>query len=77
MTDRLKGLTVLLDRDIREDDAAPIIAAIQMIKGVASVQTHVADPDHYLAVETARWELRKEIWKVVNPTPTKGGSHAQ
>ena len=34
MTDRFKGLTVVLDRDIREDDAEYIIKTISMIKGV-------------------------------------------
>lgn len=38
MTTRLKWFTVILDTDIREDDAKPIIEAISMIKGVLSVE---------------------------------------
>lgn len=43
MTDRHAGYLVVLSDDIREDDAKSVIAALQMIKGVASVQPMVAD----------------------------------
>jgi hypothetical protein len=36
MTDRYNSLTVVLDRDIREDDAEHILNAIRMIKGVGN-----------------------------------------
>ena len=42
MTDRFHSLTVVLEREIRDDDAEPIIAAIKMIKGVAEVTGEVA-----------------------------------
>jgi hypothetical protein len=62
MTDRIKGLTVLLEPDKRDDDAQCIIDAIRMIKGVVSVKSHIADMDHHLAVETARRELTNKLW---------------
>ena len=65
MTDRLKGITVLFDREIREDDAQCIIDAVKMIKGVASVRQHVVDPSHWLAVSKAKHELTEKIWKVL------------
>ena len=65
MTDRIKGLTVLLEPDKREDDAECIINAIRMIKGVVSVESHVADIDHHLAVDTARRELANKLWDVL------------
>lgn len=49
MTDRFHAFTVVLDRDIREDDAEPIVAAIKMIKGVQSVEPHVVDLEDHSA----------------------------
>lgn len=37
MTDRYSGVTVTFDRDIRDDDAAALMTAIRMIKGVVEV----------------------------------------
>jgi hypothetical protein len=65
MTDRIKGLTVLLEPDKREDDAQAIIDAIRMIRGVVSVKTHVTDVDHHFAVDTARRELVNKLWEVL------------
>lgn len=65
MTDRIKGLTVLLEPDKRDDDAEYIINAIRMIKGVVSVKAHVADMNHHLAVETARRALMDKLRDVL------------
>ncbi len=62
MTDRIKGLTVVLDGDIREDDAKPIIEAIRMIRGVLCVEAHVTDINDYVAQQKARFELEKRIY---------------
>lgn len=43
MSDRFHAFTVVLEKDTRDDDSEPIIAALRMIKGVASVTPHVAD----------------------------------
>jgi hypothetical protein len=64
MTDRVKGLYVTLDRDMRTDDVDCVMQAIQMVKYVSSV-THeglVTDvEDHY-----ARERIRRELSDVVN-----------
>ena len=65
MTDRIKGLTVTLDPNIREDDAQAIIDAVSMIKGVANVETHVTDIDHYMAVASARITMEKDIFELI------------
>ncbi len=59
MSDRIKGLTVTLRPELRDDDAEPTIAAIRMIKGVIDVQAHVADPAHHMAVIHAKQALRE------------------
>lgn len=43
MTDRYHALTVVLDTDIRSDDAAQIIDAIRQVRGVLTVDPIVAD----------------------------------
>lgn len=67
MTDRLKGLTVTLEADMREDDAKFIIDAILLLRGVAMVHTHVADLDHHFAVSAAKMDLQKKIIDLVKP----------
>ena len=61
MTDRIKGLTVTLQPNLREDDAQAVIEAVKMIKGVVDVETHVADVHHHMAVATARMEMEKDV----------------
>ena len=65
MTDRIFALTVLLDEDVREDDAASIIAAIQMIKHVLKVEPHVSNLDTWAAEARARTDLTRQLWKVL------------
>ena len=65
MTDRYYALTVVLDHDIRDDDAEPLIAAIKMIKGVAQVTPHVANLEIHFAQTRARQELVDKLWEVL------------
>lgn len=67
MTDRFNGFTVVLERDIREDDAKPIIAAIRQLRGVLDVVPLVADSESYLAEQRARHELGQKLLDVVYP----------
>jgi hypothetical protein len=65
MTDRIKGLSVTLRPDMRDDDAERVISAIRLLSGVIDVCPHVADLDHYFAVTTARQDLIKKLWDVL------------
>ena len=67
MTDRYNGLFVILDHDIREDDAEPIISAIKQIRGVSDVRGHVAEVDVMIAEDRARRGLVKKLWEVLKP----------
>jgi len=71
MTDRYHSLTVALDRDIRDDDAEPILMAIRMIKGVLSVKPKVADIDSNMAEDRAHRELERKLWDVIYPKRDK------
>lgn len=67
MTDRFNALVVVLDRDIRSDDAEPLIAAIKMLRGVLSVTPHASDMNDHIAEMRIRNELTEKIWKALHP----------
>jgi hypothetical protein len=67
MTDRLNGLYVVLDQDIREDDAEATIAAIKQIKGVLSVTPNVAGFDEHIAEVRIKSELSQKLLRVLHP----------
>ncbi len=62
MTDRIHSLTVVLERNNRDDDTQPLIDAILMFHGVLSVTTHVANVDSHMAEERARRALTEKIY---------------
>lgn len=61
MTDRLKGVLVTFDKDIRDDDAECLIEAIRCIRSVASVKPLVADYQDHMARERVRHELANKF----------------
>lgn len=67
MTDRYNALTVVLEKDIRDDDAEALLAAIRQLRGVLSVSGNVADLDSHLAQERARHDLGEKLWRVLYP----------
>lgn len=71
MTDRYNTLTVALERDIRDDDAEALIAAIKQLRGVLSVAGNVADPTAWMAEERAQREIREKLLAIVYPKATR------
>ena len=65
MTDRINGVFVTLDRDIRTDDAEHLLNAIRMIKGVVDVSPNISDPNNHMAKISAKIELGNKIMKVL------------
>jgi len=65
MTDRYKGLMVVFEKDIRDDDAKKIIDAIKMIKGVLNVEPSISTSEdctkHYLNWLIQELQKRKII----------------
>ena len=49
MTDRIRTVTVVLDADYRDDDVIPILTALRMVRGVASVEARVVEGADYTA----------------------------
>lgn len=70
MTDRYIALTVILEREIREDDAEPVIDAIRMIKGVSKVMPVVSNPETYYAYNKARHEIMENVFEAIEKTKT-------
>lgn len=67
MTDRFNSFTVVLEADIREDDAKKTINAIKHIKGVLAVKGNVSDFSEYVASERIRNEIYMKIINILYP----------
>lgn len=72
MTDRYYALTVVLEKDIRSDDAKQIMDAIRMIKYVLDVKGNVATPETWMAEARTRRELGEKLFKILH-TDNKNG----
>ncbi len=72
MTDRYHTLTVVLERDTRDDDCKALMEAITRFRGVLSVEGNVADPVSLMAEERARHDLGQKLLAVCYPK--KGGA---
>lgn len=62
MTDRYNHITVVLEKEMREDDAETVLKAISMIKGVLIVTPNVANPRDHMIKEQAKHELLSKIY---------------
>ena len=71
MTDRINALTVVLNKDIRDDDVKSLTSAIKQLRGVLSVSMNVADITSHIAMQRARQSLLDELWKVFFPKVSK------
>lgn len=69
MTDRLNALTIVLENNIREDDAQALISAISMLRGVLSVDVNVADINAHVAEKRVRREVLDSLIKLANSEP--------
>jgi hypothetical protein len=67
MTDRINAITLLLDRDIRIDDAESLIAAVRCLRGVIDVQPNVVSIDAKLAEQRALADMRDKLRDVLWP----------
>ena len=65
MTDRYKGLVVTLERDVRSDDAQPIIDAIKQIRGVLSVAPSVVCIDDHMNRARIAEDFIAKLYKVL------------
>ena len=65
MTDRVNAFLVVLEQDIRLDDAEPIVDAIRHIKGVLSVTNQIVTSGDWVASQRAKAELTRRLFKAL------------
>lgn len=65
MTDRVKGFTVTLERDIRDDDFKRIGKAVEMIKGVLHVEPSITTGDDFMVRQQVKHEMTMKIYKAL------------
>jgi hypothetical protein len=65
MTDRYNALIVVLDKDIREDDAENIMQAIRQYKHVASVSGHVSDINSVVAEKRVKNKIMDKMFELI------------
>lgn len=71
MTDRLKGVVVTFEQDIRDDDAESTLEAIRHIRGVLSVKPLVSGPEQGMAEDRVRHEIYGKLLDVIYPDRRK------
>ena len=67
MTDRIKAITVVLEKDMRIDDAESLLQAFRHFRGVISAEGNVTDINDYVAQSRARYEIGQKVIKAVYP----------
>ena len=65
--------TVVLEKDLKDEDADVTLQAIRMIRGVQGVTPVEADPHVHVAESRARRRLLMEVWELVKGTKDYGG----
>lgn len=70
MTASLNAVTVFFEENIREDDAESLVNALRWMKGVASVEPHVASAvDEHAGAMRERRRVGEAIFDIVYPKP--------
>jgi hypothetical protein len=62
MTDRYDALVIVLDGDVRSDDAKTLIEAIGLLRGVVSVEPHVRQIEQCIGEARIRRDLENRLW---------------
>lgn len=70
MTDRVKGIVVIFDEDIRDDKAERIVDAIRLLPHVASVEPSAWNNEDLMNRSRIRKDLEQQLWAVLRPPKT-------
>jgi len=65
MTDRIKGLTVILEKDVREDDLEVFIQAISLMKGVQQVIPREANHEDIIQEMRTKSDMKSKIYEFI------------
>lgn len=66
MTDRAKGFTVTLEKDIRVDEMNFILNALKMVKGVVDVQAIISDHNDFMVENRFKSEFKYKMYEFIN-----------
>ena len=61
MSDRIKGLWVAFDKEIKDEDVEPLVDAIKMLKHVENVTTRKVQADDWMIRNKIKAEIREKI----------------
>lgn len=61
MANKIKGFTVVLDKDYSSEYAEEIKNAIEMLRGVAHVETSVASSDDYIVETRTKIKISEDL----------------
>jgi len=67
MTSRYHSLTVVFEKDIRDDDAESLLNVIRALDGVLSVSGNITDIHLHVANERVRHDLGRKLWNILYP----------
>lgn len=65
MTDRIKGFTVTLANDMRDDDFEAIKTAVEMIKGVIHVEPALVTSGDHMNRKMIQHEIMMKVYKTI------------
>jgi cell division septation protein DedD len=66
MTERVKGFTVTLSTDLREDDVQSILTAVRLIRGVAHVEPSLLTTEDHMNRMRIKNEIETKLFKALN-----------
>lgn len=70
MSNRVKGFTVVLDKDIRKDDVESLRQAICHMQHVLEVKNSLSTAEDWYIEQRVRREMGDKLWHVLYP-PSK------
>ena len=71
MTDRIHSITIVLEKDMRVDDAEAILTAVRQLRGVIAADGNVTNGTEYVIESRIRRDFGERLWHVLYPPPKK------
>lgn len=61
MSDKIHTIVVTLEKDVRDDEAEPLMEAVRHLKGVLTVKGEISDFASNMAEDRARHKFLKKL----------------
>jgi hypothetical protein len=65
MTDRINGFTVVLEKDLRDDDFEQLQQAVLMLKGVSSIVPNIVNSGDTISRIQAMSDIRTKLYSFI------------